>query len=138
MGTTLDMPLRRHGYVVPTPTKRLALLAGGFVAGRRLIPLLKRRLIFRRAANGARFSRTVRVVGDETWIADAFHGKTARAAPSRGRLLPPARELERRICVRGALPEAYASPPALLGMTRIRSGLAPLRPFPGGGVAPTL
>ncbi len=72
---TLDMPLRRHGYVVPTPTKRLALLAGGFVAGRRLVPLLKRRLIFRRAANGARFSRTVRVVGDETWIADAFHGR---------------------------------------------------------------
>lgn len=72
---TIDMPLRTHGYVVPTPSKRLALLAAGLVAGRRLIPHLKRRLIFRGAPNGARFSRRVRVVGDEAWIADAFHGR---------------------------------------------------------------
>ena len=71
---TTDMPLRRHGYVVPNPSKHLALRLAASIAGRRLIPLLKKRLIFRGATNGASFSRTVRVVGSEVWIADAFNG----------------------------------------------------------------
>jgi hypothetical protein len=70
----IDMPLRRHGYIVPSPPKHLALRLAASIAGRRLIPLLKKRLIFRGAANGARFSRTVRIVGGEAWITDAFNG----------------------------------------------------------------
>ena len=69
-----EMPLRRHGYAVPSPPKHLALRLAASIAGRRLIPLLKERLIFHGAPNGARFSRTVRVVGGEAWITDVFHG----------------------------------------------------------------
>ncbi len=70
----IDMPLRRHGFVVPSPLKHLLLRLAGALAGRRLIPLLKRRLIFRGEPNGARFVRTVRVELGEAWIEDAFEG----------------------------------------------------------------
>lgn len=68
------MPLRRHGFLVPTPLKHLALRVAGAVAGRTLIPWLKRRLIFRNDDTGARFTREVRVAGGEAWIRDAFAG----------------------------------------------------------------
>ena len=69
-----SMPLRRHGFLVPTPFKHLALRLVSAVAGRTLIPWLKRRLIFRQDDTGARFTREVRVQGDEAWVRDAFHG----------------------------------------------------------------
>lgn len=69
-----EMPLRRHGFMVPSLLKHLLLRLAGSLAGRRLIPLLKRRLIFRAEPNGARFVRTVRVEGGEAWITDAFEG----------------------------------------------------------------
>lgn len=69
-----EMPLRRHGFMVPSPLKHLALRIVGTFAGRRLIPLLKQRLIFRGDPNGARFTRRVRVEGGEAWIDDAFTG----------------------------------------------------------------
>jgi hypothetical protein len=68
------MPLRRHGFLVPSPLKHLALRVAGAVAGRTLIPWLKRRLIFRNDDTGARFTRTVRVLGGEAWVHDAFAG----------------------------------------------------------------
>lgn len=69
-----EMPLRRHGFMVPSPWKHLALRIAGTLAGRRLIPLLKKRLIFRGEPNGARFRRSVRVERGEVWIADTFSG----------------------------------------------------------------
>jgi hypothetical protein len=47
-----SMPLRRHGFLVPTPFKHLALRLVSAVAGRTLIPWLKRRLIFRQDDTG--------------------------------------------------------------------------------------
>jgi hypothetical protein len=69
-----EQPLRRHGFVVPGPMKHLALRMAGALTGRRLIPLLKKRLIFRGEPNGARFVRTVRVESGEAWVRDAFEG----------------------------------------------------------------
>ncbi|MEQ1833410.1 MAG: hypothetical protein ABL977_10180 [Candidatus Eisenbacteria bacterium] len=69
------MPLRQHRFLVPSPLKHLVLRVLGAVAGRALIPLLKRRLIFSQVPNGARFEREVRVQGGAAWIRDTFAGR---------------------------------------------------------------
>lgn len=70
-----SMPLRQHRFLVPSPFKHLVLRVLGAVAGRAIIPLLKRQLIFSEVLNGAHFTREVRVQGSEAWIRDAFSGR---------------------------------------------------------------
>ena len=70
-----EMTLRRHAFMVPSPLKHLVLRVAGAIAGRHLIPFLKKRLIFRGETNGARFVREVRVEHGQAWIRDAFSGK---------------------------------------------------------------
>ncbi len=70
-----EMPLRPHAFLRPTPLKHMALRIVGAIAGRRLVPALKARLIFRGRTTGARFRRLVRVEGTTARIRDAFSGR---------------------------------------------------------------
>jgi hypothetical protein len=69
-----EMPLRAHGFLRPTPLQHLALRIVGALAGQRLVPALKARLIFRNRDTGARFVREVRVEGTSASVRDAFSG----------------------------------------------------------------
>lgn len=72
---TTDMPLRRHAFVTPSPLKHVVLRIASAVAGRRLIPLLKRQLIFRGEPCGVRFRREVRLGAEGAVVRDAFEGR---------------------------------------------------------------
>jgi len=76
---TLSGNLSAHGWLKPTPFRHMVLRLLSLCFGRRLIPLLKQALIFRRAAFPVKFERRVEVLDDRVVIDDRFTGGPARA-----------------------------------------------------------
>jgi len=72
---TVSGTMSVHGWLRPTPLRHVALRVLSATLGRRLIPWLKRVLIFGNKASNVRFTRSVTVADDcSLSISDAFDG----------------------------------------------------------------
>ena len=69
--------MTRHGRLVPSPLKHAALRILSRFAGRRVIPHLKKMMIFRGKPSPVGFSRRIRIDADEAVIEDRFRGDDA-------------------------------------------------------------
>lgn len=63
-----------HGWMVPSPLKHVALRGISFTLGNRLIPLLKKIMIFNKKETGWSFTRSIRISGKKLSIEDAITG----------------------------------------------------------------
>jgi hypothetical protein len=63
-----------HGWMVPSPLKHIALRAISFTMGNRLIPLLKKIMIFNKKETEWSFKRMILLSGDKVIIEDVISG----------------------------------------------------------------
>ena len=91
-GLWIEGPLYRHREVLSTPWRHMALRLSSRIAGRRLIAMLKRKLIFHRAPSAFRFRRTLSWQPGRIRVVDVFTGLAAGA-----RLIPGPRSSKRHV-----------------------------------------
>lgn len=71
----IEGPVTTHTWLVPTVVKHLLLRVMSFLGGRRLIPVLKRGLIFKAPKTGLQFQRQINIDEERMTIRDTFRGK---------------------------------------------------------------
>jgi hypothetical protein len=69
----IEMPLRKHRFIVPTPTMHICLRILSRIFGNKIIPLLKNVMIFRSSKLNGYFKREIFIKGPEVEIFDSFH-----------------------------------------------------------------
>lgn len=67
-----------HGWMEPTPFKHIILRVTSFIFGNRLIPILKRMMIFGTKRSGIDFNRVIDFSEGEVHILDEFRNKTGQ------------------------------------------------------------
>ena len=69
----IEMPLRKHRFIVPTPSMHICLRILSRFFGNRIIPVLKNIMIFRSSKLKGYYKRKIFLKGPEVEIFDSFH-----------------------------------------------------------------
>jgi hypothetical protein len=83
---TISGKMSAHGWLVPSPMKHIALRLISFLSGRKIVPMLKWLIIFRKSGAGVNFERKIDLQAENILIRDKLYGvslagKTVCRAP---------------------------------------------------------
>ena len=73
-------PMTLHGWMVPGPLKHIALRAISMLFGKRIIPMLKKKMIFNLKNSGYLFTRRIEIKGNSIAIEDEISGTAVSGA----------------------------------------------------------
>lgn len=89
---SIEGALYEHRDIANTPAKHMVLRAASLIAGNRLIGLLKKKLIFKKAQSSIRYRRTIEWLGTDIRVVDVFN-----KVPSGAQFRPAPRSSKRHV-----------------------------------------